>query len=263
MNQEYFLFLDKITIFMLVLLRCTGLFVIAPIFGRRSIPQYFKIGFSFFIALVIFNTQANESLGEISSIWVYAGIAAKEFLVGITIGYVGFLVFSGIYVAGQFIDMQIGFGIVNVLDPVSNTQVPITANFYYTITMLIFMVMDGHHLLIRALVQSYNLVPIDSANFNSALMNDVLRVFGNIFVIALKIAAPVIAAVFITDISLGIITKTVPQLNIFVVGMPLKIAMGLLLMVITIPVFSILVNTMIKGVDAEMFRFLSDMGSRP
>jgi flagellar biosynthetic protein FliR len=255
--------LENINIFILVLVRCTGLFVIAPIFGRRNIPEYLKVGFSFFIALIIFNTQMPMKLDDISGVWGYTGIVLKEFTVGLTIGYAGYLVFAAMYIAGQIIDMQIGFGVVNVLDPVSNTQVPITANFYYTITMLLFMAMDGHHLLIRAICQSYTIVPLNTANFNNNLMNDILSVFGNIFIIALKIAAPVIAAIFLVAIALGIITKTVPQLNIFIVGMPMKIAMGLILMVITIPGFNMLVKTMIKGVDSEMLKFLTDLGTKP
>jgi flagellar biosynthetic protein FliR len=241
--------------------RCTGLFVVAPIFGRRNIPAYFKIGFSFFIALIIINTLPNVNyLIEIDTVFGFVALVFKEFVVGIIIGYVGYIIFASIYIAGQLVDMQIGFGVINVLDPITNAQVPVTSNFYYTVTMLIFLMSNGHHLVIRALYQSYTLVPLGQATFNATLMNNGLRVFGDIFIIALKISAPIIAAIFIADIALGIISKTVPQLNIFIVGMPLKIAMGLIILAITVPSFSIMVDFLIKGMDIEMYEFLKAMG---
>jgi flagellar biosynthetic protein FliR len=197
---------------------------------------------------------------EIDTVFGFVALVFKEFVVGIIIGYVGYIIFASIYIAGQLVDMQIGFGVINVLDPITNAQVPVTSNFYYTVTMLIFLMSNGHHLVIRALYQSYTLVPLGQATFNATLMNNGLRVFGDIFIIALKISAPIIAAIFIADIALGIISKTVPQLNIFIVGMPLKIAMGLIILAITVPSFSIMVDFLIKGMDIEMYEFLKAMG---
>ena len=94
-------------------------------------------------------------------------------------------------------------------------------------------------------------------------MDDILRMFGGIFIIGFKISAPIVAAVLITDVTLGIITKTIPQLNIFVVGIPLKIVMGLSIMIITIPAFSGIVSTLIRGVDAEMYQVLKHLGNQP
>jgi flagellar biosynthesis protein FliR len=242
-----------------VFVRVTGLFVVAPIFGRKNMPTYYKIGFSFFIALIIMNTISVAGLENVTTIWEYAPLILKEFLVGVTLGYVGYIVFAGIYIAGQIIDMKIGFGVVNVVDPQSNIQVPITANFYTTITMLIFLVSRGHYLLIRALSESYGMVSIGEANFSSLLMEDILRLFGSVFSIGFKIAIPIVAAVFVADIGLGIIAKTVPQLNVFVVGMPLKIAMGFAIIFITIPSFMGIVNLLTRGLDSEMFSFLQSL----
>jgi len=250
-----------IEIFLLIFVRMTGLFVIAPIFGGRNIPAYLKIGFSFMLALILANTIKVQEL-VFSNIYEYFILVLKEFLVGITLGYVSYLIFTAIYLAGHIIDMQIGFGVVNIIDPMSNIQVPITSNFYFILCMLIFLMCRGHHILIRALFKSYNYIPLGTGVFGKEIVNDILRVFGNIFFIAFRISAPILAAIIITDVALGVLSKTVPQLNVFMVGMPLKITLGLAVMVLTIPVFISLMESLIRGMDGEMYTFLKDMAPK-
>lgn len=248
--------------FILIFVRMTGLFVISPIFGRRNIPTYFKIGFSFFMALILINTVKVPSVVQYSNFLQFTLIITKEFLVGLIIGYASYLIFNAIYLAGQMIDMQVGFGMVNILDPISNIQIPITSNFYFIISMIVFLTVNGHHMLIRAMFDSYKFIPLGGAVFTSVLMNDLMIAFGNIFVLGFKISAPVIAAILVTDIALGVISKSVPQLNIFVVGMPLKIVLGIVVMIITIPVFIAFVDVLINGMNADMISFIKDMGPK-
>ena len=252
--------LNAVDVFLLVFVRMTGLFVVAPIFSRRNIPTTFKVGFSFLLALILMNTLTVPNLENYTNLLQYVLLIAREFLVGITIGYVAYLVFISIYIAGQIIDMQIGFGMVNVIDPMSNIQVPVTSNFYFILSMLLFLMANGHHLLIRALFESFKLIPLGGAVFSQDLMNDILRAFGNIFVVGFKISAPIVAAILITDVALGVISRTVPQLNVFVVGMPLKILLGVAVMVLTIPLFISITDMLINGMGAEMLNFIKDMG---
>ena len=254
--------LNGFDVFLLVFVRMTGLFVIAPIFGRKNIPSYLKIGFSFFLAIILVNTITFKSLGSFDNIFEYMLIVLKEFLVGITIGYISYLVFSSVYVAGQLIDMEIGFGMVNVLDPVSNIQVPITSNFYFIISMLVFMSFNGHHMLIKALFDSYNLIPLGGAVFNKALLGHLIVIFADIFIIGFKIAAPIIVAILLTDITLGIISRTIPQLNVFVVGMPLKIIIGIIVIIATIPAFLSLTEILVGKMNGDMFVFIKDMAPK-
>lgn len=251
--------LNSIDIFLLVLTRMTGLFVVAPIFGKRNIPAYFKVALAFFMAIILVNTQNPGLTEKYSNLWGFGFLIAKELLVGITIGYVSYIIFTSIYVAGQLIDMQIGFGMVNVLDPLSNIQIPVTANFYYIISMMLFLLGNGHHILINALFDSFKIVPLGTAVFSDALMSDVLRIFGSIFSIGFRISAPVLATILVTDIALGIMAKAVPQLNVFVVGMPMKIIIGLLVMVLTFTTFVAIIEGLTGDVAKEMLRFLNDM----
>lgn len=254
-------FLNRIDIFLLVFVRMTGLFVIAPVFGRRNIPTYFKIGFSLFLAIIMMNTIKTQNISQYDNIYSYGFLIIKEFLVGIVIGYVSYLFFTSIYLAGQFIDMQIGFGMVSVLDPVSNIQIPVTANFYSIISTLIFLMINGHHSLINALFESFNILPLGSAVFDTRLLNDLTSMFGNMFVVGFKISAPIIASILIADVLMGVIAKTMPQMNFFVVGMPLKIIFGITILMFTVQAFSSYVDYIINDMNEGMFTFIKDMGS--
>lgn len=246
--------------FLLVFVRMTGLFIISPVFGRRNIPAYLKIGFSFLLALILVNTVSTGSVAEYGNILGFFLLTAKEFLVGTALGFISYVVFSAIYIAGQLIDMQIGFGMVNVLDPMSNIQIPVTANFYFITSMLVFLAVNGHHMLIRALFESYRLVPLGKAVFDATVTDNIIRMFGELFFVGFKIAAPVTASILITDVALGIISKTIPQINVFVVGMPFKIVMGIAVMMITIPMFIIVLEALFNGMESEMLRFLTGQG---
>ena len=227
---------DKFLVFVLVLVRMSSLFVVTPVFGRKEMPGYMKIGLAFFCSFILVPLLGDVNI-EYNSILSYAVLAAKEILVGIILGYVSFLVFSALYVAGQIIDMQIGFGMVNVLDPTMNTQVPLTGNFIYILTTMLFLMIDGHHVLLSALYKSYSLLPIGSFGFSEVMVDNMISIFIETFVIGLKISMPVIAAVLLSEVALGILAKTVPQMNVFVVGMPLKIGVGLAAMLFAMPVF--------------------------
>lgn len=253
------LFLNGVDAFLLVFVRMTGLFIVAPIFGRRNIPAYLKIGFSFFTAIILVNTIQIPPPEAYDSLLQVAFMAAKEFIVGITIGFVAYLAFTAIYVAGEIIDMQIGFGVVNIMDPISNIQVPITSNVYFILSMLVYLAVNGHHVLIKALFDSYTVVPLGTAVFNASIADNLMAVFGTIFAVGFKIAAPVIAAILITDVALGTVSRMVPQLNVFVIGMPLKILVGIVILMVTIPMFLYLLEGLFRVVDTGTINYIKDI----
>jgi flagellar biosynthetic protein FliR len=228
--------IDKFVILLLVFVRMSALFVITPVFGRTELPSYLKIGLAFFCSYIIVPLLGNVQV-EYMNLLSFAVIVAKEFLVGIIIGYVSFLVFSALYVAGQFIDIQIGFGMVNVLDPTMNTQIPLTGNFIYILTTMLLMAMDGHHILLSALFKSYSILPINGFLFTEAMVDNMATIFSDVFLIGFKISIPVLAAILLAEVALGILSRTVPQMNVFVVGMPLKIGLGLITLYLMLPVF--------------------------
>jgi len=251
--------INRIEVFLLVFVRMTGLFVVAPVFGRRNVPAYFKIGFSFFISLILINTTVLQSVEYADTLPGYALLVMKEFLVGLSMGYVAYLSYTAIYIAGELIDMKIGFGVVNVIDPISNIQVPVTSNLYFIASMLIFLAIDGHHMLIKALFDSFSSVPLGSAAFSAGVNNVIMNLFSTIFATGFKMAAPVIATVLITDVALGTISRLVPQMNVFMIGMPLKIVVGLIIVVITIPMFIEIMKSVFELMGVSITDYLKEL----
>jgi flagellar biosynthetic protein FliR len=214
----------------------SSLFVVTPVFGGRNVPSYLKVGLAFFCSIILV-TLLKDVTVEFTDIFSYAAIVLKELAIGIILGFTSYLVFSALYLAGQIIDTQIGFGMVNVLDPLHDTQVPLTGNFLYILTLMFFLIMNGHHVLLTALFKSYNILPVNSFVFNDVLFNNMLNIFYETFQIGFKISIPIIAASLLAEIALGILTKTVPQMNVFVIGMPLKVGVGLVTLLAMIPMY--------------------------
>ncbi|MDF2531831.1 MAG: flagellar biosynthetic protein FliR [Clostridia bacterium] len=236
MNDVLYILMDKFELFLLILVRISSLFVITPVFGGRNVPSYLKIAFAFFCSVILVTLLQDQSVDAVN-IYSYAALILKELAIGIILGYTSYLVFSALFLAGQIIDTQIGFGMVNVLDPMHDSQIPLTGNFIYIITLLFFLMMNGHHVLLTALFKSYNVLPINSFAFNNVLYHNMLNIFFETFALGFKISIPILAASLLAEISLGILAKTVPQMNVFVVGMPLKVGVGLVTLLAMMPMF--------------------------
>ena len=247
--------------FLLIFIRMTGLFILSPIFGRNNLPAVFKIGFSFFLAVIFVNVNEIPTVSMSSNITLYALYIIKELVVGLVIGYATYVIMSAIYLAGQMIDMQVGFGSVNVLDATSNIQVPLTSNFYYMYIILIFITLNGHFFIIQALFKSFELIPIESLGFNTNFTPELIDIMQQMFEIALRIAAPIIATIFVADVVLGVLSRTIPQMNVFQLGMPLKVIVGLAVIMVTFVYANGLTETITELMNEYMLRFLMRMNS--
>ena len=247
--------------FLLIFIRMSGLFILSPIFGRRNLPAILKIGFSFFLAIIFVNTTEIPVINMTENIALYVLYVVKELIVGLVIGYATYVIMSAIYLAGQMIDMQVGFGSVNVLDATSNIQVPLTSNFYYMYIILIFLTLNGHFFIIEALFKSFQIIPIDMLGFNINFVTEVIDIMQIMFEIALRIAAPIIATIFVADVVLGILSRTIPQMNVFQLGMPLKVIIGLAVIMVTFIYANGITEVIGDLMNEFMLRFLTRMGT--
>jgi flagellar biosynthetic protein FliR len=245
--------------FLLIMVRMSGMFLLSPIFGKKNVPNNLKVGLIFFISVIASNIIKVPNLNYKNNIIGYAIIILQELLVGLIIGLVSYLILSSCFLAGQMIDTQIGFGIVSVLDPQSNAQVPISGNLYYIIMILMFFLSNGHHVLISAVIESYNIVPIGGIVITSKLLMHIAAVFTEMFVIAIKISIPIVATMLVIDITLGIISRTMPQLNIFAVGVPLKLVIGLIIMFFTFTILVNIISNMFNSMYIDIYKALRGM----
>lgn len=247
---------SKYEVLLLVILRVSGIFIFSPFFSGQNIPNISKIGLTFSISLLISLVLPPVNIGHSLLI----GVMFKEVLVGTIIGFIAYIFFTTFYVMGQIIDMKIGFGMVNVVDPQSKIQVPITGNFYYILAFLLLMGINGHHKIIISILDSYSYIPIGSFKMTNGSMNLLIDGLSKAFELGFKLSTPIVATIFATDIILGIMAKTIPQMNVFVVGMPLKLMIGLFVILISMQIFYGGAETIFEIIYMEIYKFIKLKG---
>ncbi|HLU21889.1 MAG TPA: flagellar biosynthetic protein FliR [Bacillaceae bacterium] len=242
--------LPNFSVFILVFMRVSAFFVTLPLFSYRTLPATYRIGFAAFLSLLIYYTLDVPGF-EITG--VYFLLIIKEACVGLLIGFVAYLMLSAIQIAGGFIDFQMGFAIANVIDPQTGTQSPLIGQYLYMFALLFLLAVNGHHLILDGVFHSYKFIPLEQVflPFGDANMAEyIVKSFSLMFMIAFQMAIPVVASLFLVDVALGIIARTVPQINIFVVGFPIKIAVSFIVLFIVMGVMfgtvQYLFETMLK-----------------
>lgn len=228
---------ERFPVFMLIAMRTGAILFVSPVFGARFVPAQWKVVFTILLSLLILPLVASPAGGTPGDLLPWAAAAVKELAVGLLLGFIANLVLAAVQAAGELLDINLGFGIANILDPQSGQTVPLMGNFHQVLAMLVFLTVNAHHVFLSALVTSFQVVPLGAAQAEPGLRDAVLQMFAGLFVTALKLAAPVLGALFITDFALGIISRAVPQMNLFAVGLPVKLLIGLLVLAASMPVF--------------------------
>ncbi len=228
--------ISQITNYLLIFARISSFLAVAPLFGSRNIPLSSKMGLALLISFILLPIVLANIVHPPNFI-TFISLVAKEVFVGLILGFASILIFAIVQFAGHLIDMHMGFAIMNVIDPQAQTQVTVIGQFMYFLLFLLFLIVNGHHLILKALFESFDIVPLSSAIYKTALTQHFVIMTGKIFITGLKIALPAIGLIFLAELSMGIIARTVPQINIFLVGFPLRIALGLFMVGASIPLF--------------------------
>ena len=218
--------------YLLILTRVTAFFVTLPLFSYRAIPATQRIIFGAILAWMMVYSIEIPAL-SIDSAFIL--LVLKEAMVGLFIGVIAYIVMAAIQIAGGFIDFQMGFAIANIIDPQTGAQSPLLGQFFNSLALLLLLALNGHHLLLDGIFYSYQAVPIDQTwpAFGSELLVEyVITTFAQSFAIAFQMSVPIVATLFLVDLALGITARTVPQLNIFVVGFPIKISVSFIVLFI-------------------------------
>lgn len=251
--------INQFHLFLLVVVRMTGIFAFTPFWGSKNIPGQVKIGLSFIFAFILFPLLQKPQLAITDSIISYFLYMLGELIVGLIIGYISMLIVMAIQFAGQLIDIQMGLSIVSVFDPQSSTSMPLMGQFKYLLAILVLLALNGHHQIIIALFKSYNTIPLLGFHYSGGFIDYLFYLVQQMFVTAFCLSAPVLGTLFVIDVVLAIMTRTVPQLNIFVVGFPLKIAIGLIVLIIIIPFFIVLLDNLFSQMVKDIAIILRNL----
>ena len=217
------------------LFRVGGMVMAAPVFGARSVPMRIKLVITLALTLII-----APLLPPVPAIDVFSPlsflIVAQQILIGVVMGFAVQLAFSAVITGGQVIAMQMGLGFSLMVDPQNGSQAPVLSQFYVLFAILIYLALNGHHVLIQVLLDSFTLIPIGPDGLQAGEFRKLADWGGQIFAGGLAIALPAIASLLVVNIAFGVMTRAAPQLNIFAIGFPITMILGFALILITLPV---------------------------
>ncbi len=225
--------LQNFELFLLILVRITGFLYTAPFFSLRNVPVKVKSGMSIFLTAILYYAVP-LTMPEYIGVIGFAILVVKEAIAGALMGLFANVAYHILAFSGQIIDMEIGFSMVNELDPTSNIQTTITANLYGYLIMLMMIITDLHHFILQALVDSFQVIGIGNAVIRPDMYQLMLTFIIDYFVIAFRIVLPVFASIMLVNTVLAILAKVAPQMNMFVIGMQLKVFIGLAVLMLII-----------------------------
>lgn len=243
-------------VFLMIAARISAMMAVAPVFSSRSFPVRVKAAFVVILSYVALpvvggSVALPESLSAVS----VGLLIGKEVLVGLAFGFVAQMLFAAVQFAGGLIDIGAGFAIANVLDPAANLNLTLLGRFYNLVATSAFLAIGGHQLLVAGVVKSFDFIPPTEMPALGTVVAGIAGQADDILLVAIMIGAPILVALFVSDIALGILARAVPQMNVFIVGLPLKIVIALAGMAILLP------TTMgfFSDLTGRMFGDLSDI----
>ena len=249
----------ELLIFILVLVRISGIIATAPMLGSNNIPVQIKAVLILILGLIIqpfidFPRVLPNQPSE------YVLLIFSELLIGLVMGLVGRFMFAAIEFAGTVVGFQMGLSMANMFDPMSQQQISMLARFETAVAMLVFLVMDLHLVIVQAMVRSYSLLPPGGAAMSNDLAREILGLSASVFAIGFQIGAPLIVALFLSNMIIGLLARSVPQIQIFVVGFPLTLLLGFVFLMFGIPFLVMAFRRMFAMLDNQLLEMLRVLG---
>jgi len=225
---------QAVTGFFLVLARVTPLFFFAPLFSSKLVPMRVRtivaVALAIGLSPVVVGGQHLPT-----DLWTVAGLILKELLVGMAFAFALGALFAAVSVAGSFLDYLIGFSFGSLVDPVNGTQTTVLAQLYSLLGVVVFIAINGDAWVIAGLAHTYDVVGVTQMPSLASLVGGAAEAFVTIFASAVQVAGPIMLALVLTDAAFGLVSRVVPQLNVFGVGFPVKLLVGLILLGVTLP----------------------------
>ena len=249
----YDVFQGQVAIFLLVLTRTSGIFFISPFLGSMNVSARLRAGAAVGVAVLLFPVVMKlQVLQAPANVLLFAATVIKELFIGWLIGLVGYIVLTAINTAGKIMDMQVGFAVVNMMDPTTQQQTGLIGNFLYNLSIIYFLIVNGHHIILSALAESFRIIPLDSMVWNNSLPELMTDLTAGVFLNGMKIAMPITFAILLTNVGMGILARTMPQMNIFVVGIPMHLMVGTTMLSMILPFYLLFLDVMFNEMYANI-----------
>lgn len=257
----------QIYTFFFVLVRVTSLLAFLPIFGDRTIPPIVKLLFGLAFSFVVYpvawsrGVRVDMAVMESTSRTVWAIFSDMAF--GMMVGFVARWIFDAAQFAGHFAGTTMGYSMGSILDPNSETQTVALAHLLYLLTALLFLSLDGHHIYLSAILESFRLVPLAGVKLfvhGDSVVRYMIDMSAEVIVLGLKLCAPVLVVLLLINLTFGILSRAVPQMNILAVSFSVNIVVGLFVVLVSLPSFVSMVGTAFDSYTPELFRFMRLFG---
>ncbi len=232
--------------------RISAFMLVLPIFSNNAIPSLVKILLSFSLLVILFpsiqigfanGVPRMDSLGDIFV------LVAKELFVGLTVGFLAKLIFESIAFGFSYLGLQMGFGFSSLYDPNTEANTPVVSKFLMVIVSLLFITFDGHYMIILSISETFNVVPLGKVFIQKDIFSYVIETGSQLFLIAVKLGAPMALIIFLMNITFGVIARAVPQINVLILSFTINILVGFLVLIVMIPSL----GTNVETIMGEMF----------
>ncbi len=247
--------LDRFGLFWLVAARIGGVVLVLPPFGHQAVAPALRFFLTLFLALAVLPVVPAPAGGVPGDLLGYAGLFVREVAVGLAIGFLVNLILAAAEAAGHLLDMGLGFGLVNVIDPVFGRPTPLTGQFLHFLALLVFLLADAHHQVLAALLVSFRQIPPGGGSLLRGL-GVALDQAGWFFATALRLALPILAVLFLTNLVVGLVSRAAPQLNVFAVGFPAQVAVGLVALALAVPAYVLAFKLLLPELYRSLDGFL-------
>lgn len=253
--------MNSFTQFLMVVLRLTGIVMVTPVFSSNIIPGRIKATIILILGLISFPPLVAEGLvPEPANPVNIITMGAGELFIGFIIGFMVLLVITLFQISGQFYSIQMGFGIINVFDPLAEASVPIISQIKNLLITVVFLLMNGHHMVLRAVLKSYEYLPTARRLDVEVLLWEIVRKFDELFQVAFLIGLPLIGIVFLISTTLGLLTKMAPQMNVMILGFGLKVLVGISTFLFLVPDFMRVAVDLFRRNFKDLYLLMQTMG---
>ena len=247
--------------FLLIFTRVSTILLFAPFFNSRVIPSLLKIGLALLISTIIypFINKIDFKIYELNGTYYFL-LILFEMGIGMIIGFLSTFIFVAVQTAGHMVGFSVGLAMANVFDPITNQQVSELSIIQNLFALLIFLAINGHYIFLKAIIYSFNHIPLLGFYFKKNVLKFIFKSGADIFYIAFKIAAPMLIGLLIVDIMFAIMARLAPQINIIIVGLPVKIFVGLFIFMVSMPLFAYIFTNTFNDFMKKVFLLIKSFG---
>ncbi len=252
--------IEELEYFLLIMTRVTCFIFIAPFFSMQNTPNRVRIGLGFFISILLYYMTEPHVYPVFDTTWDMATVILKEASAGLIIGFGANLCTSIVLFAGHVVDMEMGFAMASQMDPTTKQQATLSGIYYQNIVMLLMMITGMYQYFISALAETFILIPVGQVNFNfDSLLSSFIQFLGDYMIISMKICLPVFCTIMLLNAILGILAKVAPQMNMFAVGIQLKVLTGLAVLFFTVALLPDAANMVYTQMKRMVVAFVEGM----